>query len=158
MKTLSRVLPAFIAAALAAGCATGSATSAESGATPSGPDPHQAQAVADREFGLLAGGGWGAAWDLWTASARRAVSRADFVRIDSACRPWLGQPFTIAEVSWPNTGHLTVKWEHAGTSGTSAVVDQDGAWRFQPDPATLAVYSSGVTAALAALHKQQACR
>ncbi|HEV2345197.1 MAG TPA: hypothetical protein VGS97_13955 [Actinocrinis sp.] len=80
------------------------------------------------------------------------------MRVDSACKSWLGQPFTVEEVGWPNTGHFTVRWAHAGTSGTSAVLFEGGAWRFQPDPATLAIYASGVAAALAALHEQQACR
>lgn len=167
MKTLTRIAPAVIAAALAAGCAAGSAETeagvgdgggAGSVTVTSSPDSHRARAVADHEFGLLSGGGWGAAWDLWTASAQHAVSRADFVRVDSACRPWLGQPFTVEEVGWPSIGRFTVTWEHAGISGTSAVLFQDGAWRFQPDPATLAIYGSGVAAALATLREQQACR
>src|SRR5258706_15465881 len=47
--------------------------------------PEAARATAQTEFGLLAGGDYGGAWDLWTAAAQEAVGRADFVALGATC-------------------------------------------------------------------------
>ena len=152
--TFVAVTLSVLCALTAAGCASGPRAAVK----PAGPDQHQAQAVADREFGLLAGGGWGAAWDLWTASAQHVISRTDFVRVGTECAPWLGQPFVVKEMRWPATGQFTVTWQRAGVSATSSVLYQNGAWRFQPDPASLATFGAGGAAVLSRLRGQHACR
>jgi hypothetical protein len=151
---------AVAAAALLGGCSSG-ITGGTSGVRPdarSGPDPLRAQVVARREFGLLSGGGWAQAWSLWTAGAQRAVSQADFVHVNAACRTWLGVPYQIQDAVSENGTTVRISWRRGDETGESEISYQAGAWRFVPDPATLAVYRLGVDGGLAALRREHACR
>src|SRR5258706_15903032 len=74
--------------------------------------PEAARATAQTEFGLLAGGDYGGAWDLWTAAAQQAVARPDFVALRATCPR--GVP--VAEAGHPvldeDTG--SVDWRRGG--------------------------------------------
>jgi hypothetical protein len=100
--------------------------------------------VASREFGLLAGGGWAQAWDLWSDSARQALGQADFVKLNTECRPVLGEPYVIDTATAVDPATVRVDWHRAEATGSDTVVYQDGAWHFVPDAASLAAYRLGV--------------
>lgn len=141
------------AACLTLGAAAGCSAHAKSGATgpgsPAGigrttpPQAQQAYAVAQKEFGLLAGGGWAAAWSLWTPSAQQAVPQAEFVHVNTTCRPVLGVPYVIddSEVADPDT--IRISWHRQSAQGTNTMHYQGGRWRFTPDAHTLADYRIG---------------
>jgi len=116
----------------------------ESQAASSQPDPLQARSVAQREFGLLAGGGWAQAWTLWSAQARSVLNQSDFVRLNTQCRPALGVPYVIDGTSSVDVTTMRVQWHQGSVSGSDTVVYQDGSWRFVPDDKTLADYRLGV--------------
>lgn len=113
----------------------------DAGAPP--PLTQQAYAVARQEFGRLSGGDWAGAWALWTPDAQRAVPQADFVRVNTACKAGVGQPYVIDSGTAKGPAALAVAWHHASTSGTSTVRYAAGRWRFAPDAATLASYRHG---------------
>jgi len=119
----------------------------EAGPAPE-PDFRQGVSVAQRELGLLSGGGWAQAWTLWSDGARSTLSQPDFVRLNTECRPALGVPSIIDSTATADATTVTVTWHQASTKGTATVVFENGAWRFVPDPVTLAGYRRGVAALL----------
>ncbi|PYC87349.1 hypothetical protein C7C46_05105 [Streptomyces tateyamensis] len=138
----SAVLVAAVAAALT-GCA---GKPAGPSAPPVAPQPQtaQAQAVASQEFGLLAGGGWAPAWSLWPASAQQAISAADFVRLNTECKPQLGTAYVLDSSTKLDDTTVRVGWHRGAQSGSNTVAYQDGKWRFVPDASALADYRLGV--------------
>lgn len=132
-----------LGAALAAGCSSGAARPRDPGPAPE-PQALQAASVASREFGLLAGGGWAEAWTLWSDPARQALSQADFVKLNTECRPVLGEPYVIDASTSVDPTTVRVDWHRAAATGSDTVVYQAGAWHFVPDATTLAGYRLGV--------------
>ena len=114
-----------------------------------GPSMVRARSVATQEFGLMSGGGWGQAWALWSAAGQAAMSEADFVRLNTECRPALGEPYVVDSATDVDTTDVKIAWHQGSTTGTSTVLFEGGAWRFQPDAQTLAAYRSGVAAVVA---------
>lgn len=124
------------------GGGTHAGSPAAGNATPP-PQPQQAYSVAQKEFGLLSGGGWAAAWNLWTSSAQQAVSQAEFVHVNSACRPALGVPYVIDDSTVADPATVRIAWHRASARGVNSMVYQGGRWRFAPDARTLADYRLG---------------
>ena len=110
---------------------------------PTPPQPQQASAVARQEFGLLAGGGWAQAWELWTADAQQAVPRAEFVHVNTACRPALGVPYVIDSSTPTDPATVRIAWHRAGATGSNSLLYQSGRWRFAPDARTVSDYGLG---------------
>ncbi|AUG82126.1 hypothetical protein CFP65_7554 [Kitasatospora sp. MMS16-BH015] len=140
-----RSLPRLAALALltaAVGCSA--APAPRRAAAPPMPQTLAAEAVATQEFGLLAGGGWAAAWNLWPTTAQQAFSQAEFIRLNTECRPLLGLPYVIDQTAKLDPDTVRVDWHRADTTGSNTVVHQDGRWHFTPDPATLTSYRLGV--------------
>lgn len=100
----------------------------------------QATSVARREFGLLAGGGWAQAWQLWSDEARSALGQDDFVRAGSRCRAALGVPYVIDGAARVDATTVSVSWHRSDVAGTANVVYEGGAWRFSPDAGSLGEY------------------
>ena len=139
--TLSAVLTALVVVGFA--LLTPSRRSDASGTTHAGgpqPQLEQAVAVAGAEFGHLSGGGWTDAWMLWSDSARQSVSEADFLRLNTECRPAMGVPYTIVESAMVDQEHARVTWSHGTESGANDMVYEDWTWHFEPDPAMLALF------------------
>lgn len=122
------------------------------------PDPRQAASVAQREFGLLSGGGWAQAWQLWSVTARSALSQDDFVRLNTECRPALGVPYVIDLTTPTDDTTVSVTWHQASAAGTATVVYENGAWRFTPDAQTLADYRQGADSVIAERKAAGRCR
>jgi hypothetical protein len=101
-----------------------------------------AQATAQTEFGLLAGGDYAGAWELWTDAAKHAVGRPGFVAHAAACRPGLGVAARVVSVRPVDDNDVDVAWQRGTQTGTARLIYAGGAWRFQPDPATLAGYAA----------------
>ncbi|MFC1411788.1 hypothetical protein ACEZCY_21265 [Streptacidiphilus sp. N1-12] len=139
---LGAVVTAVAVVAAVGGC---SSSPRHSGPTaPPLPQTMQADSVASEEFGLLAGGGWAQAWDLWTAGARQVITQADFVRLNTECRPLLGVPYVIDTSTKVDPTTVRVDWHRAAATGSNTLVYQDGTWQFVPDPGSLTDYRLGV--------------
>ncbi len=130
-------------AATAAGCSSAPAQGAGR-PTPPQPQSLQADAVASQEFGQLAGGGWAQAWSLWADSAQQAISQAEFVRLNTECRPLTGAPYVIDRSTTVDPATVRVDWHRSGSTGSNTLVYQAGTWRFTPEASALAEYRLGV--------------
>jgi hypothetical protein len=147
---LAAVVAVVAANAALAGWSRGS-TSHGSGkaAEAAGPSMVRARSVATQEFGLLSGGGWAQAWALWSAAGKAAMGEADFVRLNTECRPALGEPYVIDTATDVNAANVRIDWHQGTATGSGAVVFEGGAWRFQPDTQTLEAYRGGVAQVVA---------
>jgi hypothetical protein len=96
-----------------------------------------ARATAQTEFGLLAGGDYGGAWDLWSDQAKQAVSRADFIARSTACPPGKGVMTQVVSTTLVDDNNVDVSWQRAGQTGTARLTYTGGTWHYQPDQATL---------------------
>src|SRR5258708_5556307 len=91
---LAAVIVVFAANAALAQWSRGSTSHARA-AKPPGPSLVRARSVATQEFGLLSGGGWAQAWALWSAAGQASIGAADFERLNTQCRPALGEPYVL---------------------------------------------------------------
>jgi hypothetical protein len=137
---------ALILAFALTGCTSTAGNGPATPTSPAVPQELQADAVATREFGLLSGGGWGQAWELWSAGAQQVIGQADFVRLNNSCRPALGIPYVVGATTRIDRDTVRVDWHRATAGGSNTLVYQNGAWHFVPDPASLADYGLGVPA------------
>jgi hypothetical protein len=96
-----------------------------------------ARTTAQTEFGLLAGGDYGGAWDLWSDAAKKQLSRADFLALNRTCPPKLGTAVQITGVGEVDQNTVQVVW----TGGTARLVYAGDKWTFQPDQAALDRYA-----------------
>ncbi|TQF01757.1 hypothetical protein E6W39_05190 [Kitasatospora acidiphila] len=126
-------------------------------ATPPQPQSLQADSVASQEFGLLAGGGWAQAWSLWDESGQQAISQADFVRLNTECRPAVGAPYAIDRSTTVDPTTVRVDWHRATTAGSNTMVYQAGRWHFVPDQGALADYRLGADQLLRRRRAAGAC-
>lgn len=113
------------------------------------PSMVRARSVAAQEFGLLSGGGWAQAWALWSAAGQAAIGEADFARLNTQCRPALGEPYLVDTATDIDATHVSVAWHQGSKTGSSTMVFEGGAWKYQPDAQTLADYRQGVAAVAA---------
>ena len=108
-------------------------------------DAASAQVTAEQVFDNLTAGDWAGAWDLWTDSAKEAITKDAYVDLVSTCTAQQGD-YVVTAVTPVDASTATIKWTHtptgstAGQTGTSTVRYQSGAWKFEPDPAALTAY------------------
>ncbi|GAA0721488.1 hypothetical protein Drose_07715 [Dactylosporangium roseum] len=108
-------------------------------------DAATAQVTAEQLFDSLSDGDWAGAWDLWTDNAKAAIGKDAYVDLISTCATQQGN-YLVTAVTPVDDSTATIKWSHTPTgstnnqTGTSTVRYQDGAWRFEPDPAQLAAF------------------
>lgn len=108
-------------------------------------DAHTAQVTAEQVFDNLSEGDWAGAWDLWTDSAKSAITKDAFVDLVSTCTAQQGS-YQVTGLTPVDDSTATIKWTRtpAGSTtnqtGSSTVRYQNGAWKFEPDPAALSAY------------------
>ena len=142
---------------------------AERPATPAGPgsassanraaavaNPEAATATAQTEFGLLAGGDYGGAWDLWSQAAQQSITRTDFIALNTAC-PQHGVPVEVVAVRPVGDTEVDIDWKRATQSGTALLLYTGGAWRYQPGQSTLDSYRLGVEPLIGQLRADHQC-
>lgn len=114
--------------------------------------------VARTEFGRLSGSDFGGAWDIWSPGAQRVIDRADFVALNTQCRPAIGQPYVITGVVGDSATRITVHWRTGQRTGTDDVAYQGNRWRFVPGADEQADYRLGVAALVARRRAAGQCR
>ncbi|MFI5907144.1 hypothetical protein [Dactylosporangium sp. NPDC051541] len=108
-------------------------------------DAQSAQVAAEQVFDNLSEGDWAGAWDLWTDEAKSAIGKDAYIDLVATCTGQQGQ-YQVTGVTPVNDSTATIKWTHTPAAGTSAapgqstVKYQNGAWKFEPDPAALTAY------------------
>lgn len=148
---------ALIAASALSGCSS-SASAASSAGSSDAPQALRAEAVASQEFGLLAGGGWAQAWNLWTSAAQKAVSQAAYVQVNKACPTAPGVPYVVQDAVRVDADTMRVSWRHGTSSGTNLIVYEGGSCRFSPSASELAQYGAGADQLIQQRKAQHECR
>jgi hypothetical protein len=88
---------------------------------------------------------FGAFWDLWTAEAQVAISRADYIRLVTECRnPRAGVPVEVATGRFAGNDIVIVDVTRGGQPATYELRFEEGRWRFQPDANSMADYRLGL--------------
>jgi hypothetical protein len=131
-------LRVLLAVSVLAGCAAKPSLPADPGtAAP----PNQAagaqsalaaQTTAQTEFGLLAGGDYGHAWDLWSDAAKQTIARADFITLNTACPLGLGTLTRVLTVRPLSSTSVAIDWQRDAQTGTVRMVYAAGTWHFEP--------------------------
>jgi hypothetical protein len=119
-------------------------------------NPEAATATAQTEFGLLAGGDYGGAWDLWSQAAQRAITRTDFVALNTAC-PQRGVPVQVVAVRPVGDDEVDIDWKRGSQSGTAELLYTAGTWRYQPSQSTLDSYRLGADKLASQLRAAHQC-
>jgi hypothetical protein len=159
-----RRLAALVALATAvvgvsAGCSHDAEAKSSSASVASGPQPKTldaAKLAAQTMFDRFSGGDFAGAWEMYTATAKKAISQADYVKLNQACaRKGLAITLTSARLDGPTTAIVIAKQLVAAQAYT--MVYEGNAWRLQPAPAGLKLYSLGADKAIAAQRKAGTC-
>jgi hypothetical protein len=93
------------------------------------------RAVAQEEVDTYASGDYGGAWDLWTDSAKKLISRADYEKLFELCPPVAaGIPFTIEKIKLaPDRNSATVRYSRSIAVMSFRYVYEGGRWRYVPE-------------------------
>jgi hypothetical protein len=93
-----------------------------------------AQTTAQTEFGLLAGGDYGHAWDLWSDAAKQTIARADFITLNTTCPLGLGTLTKVLAARPLSSTSVAIDWQRDTRTGTVQMVYAAGTWHFEPPP------------------------
>jgi hypothetical protein len=153
----------LIAAAVvsfAAGCSddktpAGNAAAAAAG----GPEPKTldgAKIAAQTVFDRFSGGDFAGVWEMHSAKAKQAITKADYVRLNETCsRKGVAIQLTSARLDGPDKAIVIARKLVAAQSYT--MVYETGAWKLEPAKAGLALYALGATRAIAAQKRARTC-
>jgi len=154
-------LIAVAALSFTAGCSgddeapAGNAAAAAAG----GPEPKTidgAKAAAQTVFDRFSGGDFAGAWEMYTAKGKQAISKDDYVKLNTACsRKGLAIQLTSARMEGADRAVVIAKQLVAAQSYT--MVYEGTAWKLEPAKEGLALYRQGAAKAIAAKKKAGTC-
>ncbi|MEU7909118.1 hypothetical protein [Actinoplanes sp. NPDC049118] len=128
-------------------------------AAPGGPEPKNiegAKAAAQTVFDRFSGGDFAGAWELYTAAGKKAISKDDYVKLNTACsRKGLAIQLTSARMEGADRAVVIAKQLVAAQSYT--MVYEVDAWKLEPAKEGLDLYSKGADKAIAAQKKAGTC-
>jgi hypothetical protein len=154
-------LIAVAAVSFSAGCSDDSKAPAgnAAAAAPGSPEPKTidgAKAAAQTVFDRFSGGDFAGAWDMYTAAGKKAISQADYVKLNQVCsRKGLAIQLTSARMDGLDRAIVIAKQLVAAQSYTMAY--EDKAWKLEPAKEGLALYRQGAVKAIAAQKKAGTC-
>ena len=154
-------LIAVAALSFTAGCSgddeapAGNAAAAAAG----GPEPKTidgAKTAAQTVFDRFSGGDFAGAWEMYTAKGKQAISKDDYVKLNTACsRKGLAIQLTSARMEGTDRAVVIAKQLVAAQSYT--MVYEGTAWKLEPAKEGLALYKQGAAKAIAAQKKAGTC-
>ena len=128
-------------------------------AAPGGPEPKTiegAKMAAQTVFDRFSGGDFAGAWEMYTARGKQAISRDDYVKLNTACsRKGLAIQLTSARMEGTDKAIVIAKQLVAAQSYT--MVYEGDAWKLEPAREGLALYAKGAARAIAAQKKAGTC-
>ncbi|MET8150714.1 hypothetical protein ACIBSW_30265 [Actinoplanes sp. NPDC049668] len=128
-------------------------------AAPGGPEPKNieaAKAAAQTVFDRFSGGDFAGAWELYTAAGKKAISKDDYVKLNTACsRKGLAIQLTSARMEGTDKAIVIAKQLVAAQSYT--MVYEGDAWKLEPAKEGLELYAKGADKAIAAQRKAGTC-
>ncbi|MCA2214845.1 hypothetical protein [Jidongwangia harbinensis] len=124
-----------------------------------GPEPKTiegAKAAAQTVFDRFSGGDFAGAWDMYTARGKQAISKDDYVKLNTACaRKGLAIQLSSARMEGTDKAVVIAKQLVAAQSYT--MVYEGDAWKLEPAKEGLALYAKGVTRAIAIQKRAGTC-
>ena len=124
-----------------------------------GPEPKTldgAKLAAQTVFDRFAGGDFAGAWDMYTTAGKKAISKADYIKLNQVCsRKGLAISLTSARMDGPDRAVVIAKQLVAAQSYT--MLYEATAWKLEPAPEGLALYQQGAVKAIAAQKKAGTC-
>lgn len=124
-----------------------------------GPEPKTiegAKAAAQTVFDRFSGGDFAGAWEMYTAAGKQAISKDDYVKLNTACsRKGLAIQLTSARLEGADRAVVIAKQLVAAQSYT--MVYEGDSWKLEPAKEGLALYSKGAAKAIAAQKKAGTC-
>jgi hypothetical protein len=154
-------LIAVAAVSFSAGCSDDSEKPAgnAAAAAPGGPEPKTiegARAAAQTVFDRFSGGDFAGAWDMYTAAGKKAITQADYVKLNQVCsRKGLAIQLTSARMDGADHAVVIAKQLVAAQSYTMAY--ENNMWKLEPAKEGLALYRQGAAKAIAAQKKAGTC-
>ena len=124
-----------------------------------GPQPKTiegAKSAAQTVFDRFSGGDFAGAWDMYTAAGKKAITKADYVKLNTACsRKGLAIQLTSARMEGTDKAVVIAKQLVAAQSYT--MVYEGDTWKLEPAKEGLALYAKGADRAIAAQKKAGTC-
>jgi hypothetical protein len=124
-----------------------------------GPEPKTiegAKAAAQTVFDRFSGGDFAGAWEMYTAKGKQAISKEDYVKLNTACsRKGLAIQLTSARMEGTDKAIVIAKQLVAAQSYT--MVYEGDAWKLEPAKEGLALYAKGAARAIALQKKAGTC-
>ncbi|GGM97448.1 hypothetical protein FHR83_000202 [Actinoplanes campanulatus] len=124
-----------------------------------GPEPKTlegAKVAAQTVFDRFSGGDFAGAWEMYTSSGKQAISKDDYVKLNTACsRKGLAIQLTSARMEGTDRAVVIAKQLVAAQSYT--MVYEADAWRLEPAKEGLTLYKLGADKAIAAQKKAGTC-
>ena len=141
---------------VAGGCSTGSPRrgahppAAVSHAPSTDPRIAAAARAAQEAMNRQLSGDYGGAWDTYTAAGKAAISRADFVRLQTACPPkGLNQSARVVGARSQDANTVVARIEVAGATTARTMRYEGGTWLIEPSDTAMADFKLGVDQAIA---------
>jgi len=148
-----------VAAVPLAACSDDRDDASAGNAAADGPQPKTiegAKIAAQTVFDRFSGGDFAGAWDMYTAAGKRAISKADYVKLNTACsRQGLAIQLTSARMEGTDKAVVIARQLVAAQSYT--MVYETGSWKLEPAEEGLALYAKGADKAIAAQKKAGTC-
>jgi hypothetical protein len=124
-----------------------------------GPQPKTiegAKAAAQTVFDRFSGGDFAGAWDMYTEAGKKAVSKADYVKLNTACSR-KGLAITLSSARMEGTDKAVVIAKQLVAAQSYTMVYEADAWKLEPAKEGLALYAKGADKAIAAQKKAGTC-
>jgi hypothetical protein len=95
-------------------------------------------------------GDYAGAWELYTAAGKAAISKDDFVRLQTACPPKdKGQQARALEGRLEDPNTAVIRLQVAGSTAARTMHNEGGQWLIQPSDSAMADFKLGVDQAIA---------
>lgn len=112
--------------------------------------------AAGEEFDSYASGDYGAAWDLFTAAGKKAISRSDYRHLFELCPLAAnGVRFQIEKVTMDSDREAHVRATRLIAVFTYQFVYESGHWRFVPTAESMRDYRTKTVEQMANEHRAQ---
>ena len=124
-----------------------------------GPEPKTldgAKFAAQTMFDRFSGGDFAGAWEMYTTKGKKAISQADYVKLNEACaRRGIAIQLTSARMN--GTDRAVVIAKQLVNAQSYTMVYEGDAWKLEPPKAGLQLYARGAAKAIAAQKKAGTC-
>src|SRR5689334_20366043 len=128
-------------------------------AAAAGPEPRTidgAKAAAQTVFDRFSGGDFAGAWDMYTDAGKKAITKADYVKLNTACSR-KGLAITLSSARMEGADRAVVIAKQLVAAQSYTMVYEKDSWKLEPAKEGLALYAKGADKAIAAQKKAGTC-